>query len=781
MKLFVENWRKHLQEQDNIKLQNAILTEISQNDYEMIKNWMVEAGDEAYSFNNLFNGKKRIAIPVETGVAKGPIGQIVNFFKNNGWEINFKDSTVSKRVRTTIPKGPREGEKVTKIKKMRIGKALDRAADLIAKYMSAEQQYNHARADKSAVMADLMAATGTPIEDNPKIIAARKAIDRALEAQDIPYQHLYREFPYTIEKQSLTSAANAISETFLPFWSEKAEYYRQNPEEAFEKKSPFVTILSRHPVDVVRMSDMNNIRSCHRREGGYFQCAVAESRGHGPIAYLVPRKQFEQYFDVDLSETNPEDVDLDAGGEEIFEDDNRGVPGLRPEGRVRLRKFVGPDKQQVAVPERQTYAPHGGRTPPNFLKGVTAWALENQKETIGDPKEIELNDWYRTGGSHEDTLDGDAFAELLRPIIDDETFDVFTSQGNIDHEYEDEEEIQAELEGGSVEARAEGIQEWADENLKHLGVYHEIMDDDDQPRIYYSSGVEFDLGDFGEPTEGDWDDHEEEVTDIIMDVFEDYGVYPERGNVELYGDEWRTTIDPAYDDEPTPEGFESFVESLKGGDDNWESIIEDIHALLIERNLMVPQLTQAAAQFKTYRNIVPQINQEENKVSVFLKNPVVLNNNPRSFKQHDITTQEKIKALFREYFSSQVRRSLFDLYSENTGNTPYSFDPFKQGLHIDLDGVKLKFQLDFDYTKDADFDPIKRFLNMLNINNNFEAFRRLAERAYFQALAGAMKDQGKEKSTPEPEEETPPIKENLKRRKVSDKMLFESWRGYLGK
>ena len=477
MKLFVENWRKHLQEQDNIKLQNAVLNEISQNDYDMIKNWMIDAGDDAYSFGNLFNGKKRMAIPVKTGGASGPIGGIVTFFEANGWKIDFKDSTVSKEVTTTIPKGPREGEKVTKIKKMRIGKALDRAADLIAKYMSAEKRYDDARFEKNALLADLMSATGTPIEDDPKVIAARKVIDGALKAQDIPYQHLYREFPYTLtdESRSLPAERASIEQKYIPFWSEKAEYYRQNPEEAFEKKSPFVTILSRHPVDVVRMSDMNNIRSCHRREGGYFQCAVAESRGHGPIAYLVPRDQFEQYFDVDLSETNPEDVDLDAAGEEIFEDDNRGVRGLRPEGRLRLRKFVGPGlNQQVAVPERQTYAPHGGRTPPNFLKGVTAWALENQKETIGDPKEIELNDWYRTGGSHEDTLDGDAFGELLRPIIDDETFDVFTSQGNIDHEYEEEEEIQAELEGGSIEAAAEEAQDWADENLKH----HECLSRD---------------------------------------------------------------------------------------------------------------------------------------------------------------------------------------------------------------------------------------------------------------------------------------------------------------
>ena len=103
---------------------------------------------------------------------------------------------------------------------------------------------------------------------------------------------------------------------------------------------------------------MNNISSCHSRGGGYFQCAVAESRGHGPIAYLVPRKEFERHFGVDLSETDPTEVDIDAGDEEIFEDGERGVRGIRPEGRVRLRKFVSnEDGRMIAAPERRTYAP----------------------------------------------------------------------------------------------------------------------------------------------------------------------------------------------------------------------------------------------------------------------------------------------------------------------------------------------------------------------------------------------------------------------------------------
>ena len=87
--------------------------------------------------------------------------------------------------------------------------------------------------------------------------------------------------------------------------------------------------------------------------------------------------------------------------------------------------------------------------------------------------------------------------------------------------YEDEEEIQAELEGGSIEAAAEEVQDWADENLKHINLYHGLMDDDDHPRVYYSANVGIDLDDFGEPAprfESDWDDHEDEVTEIIINV-----------------------------------------------------------------------------------------------------------------------------------------------------------------------------------------------------------------------------------------------------------------------
>ena len=67
-------------------------------------------------------------------------------------------------------------------------------------------------------------------------------------------------------------------------------------------------ILTRHPVDVMRMSDFEKITSCHTppsRDGSrqeYYKCAVAEAQGHGAIAYVVKTEDL-------LSETNTGNIE----------------------------------------------------------------------------------------------------------------------------------------------------------------------------------------------------------------------------------------------------------------------------------------------------------------------------------------------------------------------------------------------------------------------------------------------------------------------------------------
>ena len=125
MSKFVKAWRKHLHESiDDETLRRNVLNEITEDEYEYIKSWMRNAPEEAYSFNNLFGGKKRIAITPPPPPAGGTIGNIMTFFKDNGYTIDFKDSTVSKDITTTIPKGPRAGETITQTKRFVLEKLL---------------------------------------------------------------------------------------------------------------------------------------------------------------------------------------------------------------------------------------------------------------------------------------------------------------------------------------------------------------------------------------------------------------------------------------------------------------------------------------------------------------------------------------------------------------------------------------------------------------------------------------------------------------------------------
>ena len=85
----------------------------------------------------------------------------------------------------------------------------------------------------------------------------------------------------------------------LDWWQRRQTYYTKdsNYEEIEALMTgdvkEYMVIVSRHPIDVLRMSDIGNIHSCHSEGDSHFKCAVAEAKGHGPIAYLVEKKDYE--------------------------------------------------------------------------------------------------------------------------------------------------------------------------------------------------------------------------------------------------------------------------------------------------------------------------------------------------------------------------------------------------------------------------------------------------------------------------------------------------------
>ncbi len=792
MKFIFENYRKHLQEQEMNELRTQILNEISEDDYSMIKKWMRNAPEEAYSFRNLFGNKKRIAIPVETGAADGPIGEIVRLFQDNGWEIDFNDSTVSKKMTTVIPKGPKAGERVTQIRKMRIGKALDYILKLIKNYEKIMEEYKEA-GGYAAETAALVVGFDDSDKHIKELIAKKNAAYKKIESV-LP------------DHATSFEAVGARIPRMIEFWSKKAEFYRQNPGAAFQKESPYVTILSRHPVDVVRMSDMNNIRSCHSRTGGYFQCAVAESRGHGPIAYLVPRDQFEEYFDVDLNETNPEDVDLDQGGEEIFEDDQRGVSGLRPEGRVRLRKFVSKeDGRMITAPERRTYAPHDRATPPNFLKGVTKWAMDSQKNVIGDPKklanEFYKEEWVRHGGSYEDTQDGEVMARMLEPLLDDEELLQDLSQaGNMaQSEEEDEREIERELDENSVERQAEIIQEEADQ-LKHFNVWHETGDDDS---VQYNGGFGFvvdeELGEFPDPSPNPeypvgWELHGEAINDAVKQALdqEAYIYTSDTGEIGYRNQTYRISIDPAHDEYQDLDGFSSFVSNLKDADDKFTAIMNNVRDQLTEEGILKPSAEVAAQTLNSLDKIKGTIDPEEKHIRVTWKQRNKITYDLQEFKRFSAVDQDTIKQLWAREFRHHIADVLNKLrkrFDFPISNIILRSD--RQILSPELDGVYGIMDFDLRYEDDQQMRLAAKLLEEMNKQGWNQSLRQVSANEYYGLLKDAEDQEPPFQEVPEDERRKATEIEGdarelnkffeSKKPKTSDKMLFESWRGYLGK
>jgi hypothetical protein len=142
---------------------------------------------------------------------------------------------------------------------------------------------------------------------------------------------LVKEFDYKIpagprkgeiikktNKSTMTRAIqNAVKFKRLPaelldWWRQKQTFYTRNEdtytliEDAFEGNIPDDTwsiIISRHPVDVLRMSDLPGMNSCHREGGSYFKCAVEESKGNGLIAYLVNANELNSFLRMPADDT----------------------------------------------------------------------------------------------------------------------------------------------------------------------------------------------------------------------------------------------------------------------------------------------------------------------------------------------------------------------------------------------------------------------------------------------------------------------------------------------
>jgi len=381
MKNFILNWRASVKR--DVLNENKIIHEATDEEIEVLTDVLSNLDPANLPLDKAFGGKLRKVIPLET--VGGKVGEMVNAFQQAEYTVNLKDGTVSYETRREHEGKVYKGKKTLKINKVLNGllKHKEKQRDMDEEISAARAKYY--------------------TERNKEV---------STEVQD-EYEKAYRD--YDVEKEKLkTIGKKAFKgmdqwvrlmnlERYIKAWEENAGFFKNDP----EALSGFSIILSRHPTDVLRMSDFDNIESCHTlasrsgETGAFVKCAYAEAIDGGAIAYVVPTQEIE-----DFEAEEGQSVE-DADGE-ILSDSVRGVGDIEPISRVRVRvgKWASEDPdwldRDIGVPDTRIY----GAPTSNFYETLKAWLVDNQESMIQELPRVEASQvgesWYPRQGQYTD-------------------------------------------------------------------------------------------------------------------------------------------------------------------------------------------------------------------------------------------------------------------------------------------------------------------------------------------------------------------------------------------
>jgi hypothetical protein len=413
------------------------------------------------------------------------------------------------------------------------------------------------------------------------------------------------------------------------WWQKKQTYYTQ-PQNAKKIEKLFTgaiqdsttsdqaIVLSRHPVDVLRMGDIetvvgadrgSKIGHCHREGGEYERCAQQEALGHGPIAYLVNAKDLDYFLSGENSEQRKKNfakgfaphLDVaDFDNKEIFSDADRDIEGIKAINRIRLRQFRDNETNEMwAVPEKQVYP--GGSAVPGFLSAVRNWSWDKQKEMYEEAYEEgnfpEFDSFERLGGKYADTRDG---------IL----LNAFFSQSGIDPEYpsdwvryedEDADELEPSVEelAERMDDRVQEIMEAMNQRMEHASVHGEVevYDEDAVCLMSGNMGVSFNEDLFGEDGGAEWElpsDWREQsaIAEAISSALAESPHYIYINTEDMQIDEYGNMVTFSFyinneEYENNADGFDRFADHVESEyDSNYDAIRRVMKRVLIREGFM---------------------------------------------------------------------------------------------------------------------------------------------------------------------------------------------------
>mgnify|MGYP003135373304 FL=1 len=405
MKLIMESWRGYLQEASD--------EEISHLDD------VLDVAIEDYPFGNIFGESSyRLISELVTAEKDDEVSGLTKMLDSQGWSVDWesKGFTCSKLITKTWTGKDGKPNSREVMETMKLSTLLTKMANAIefsrlSRILENLQAEENKTKKKKTIMAlndaykKWFGDTLVYMSINPDYYFK----DVIKNPEEVRHLLVVAQI-FKTNRGNLRVSFNRLQE-YSKWLAENTEDLRDNIKSYMTQK--YYMILSRHPIDVFRMSDHEKITSCHappssdykgqmEKYDEYNICALAEAHANGMIAYLVLDSEFKR---AGIKPTQQEIDKLED--KELFADTARGVKGIKPVSRMRVKNISYMNEKTMlnfAVPQTKVY----GQKVPGFVEHIYSVISPSQKEQVDKLLELEGDNldyekFTKYGGTYEDT------------------------------------------------------------------------------------------------------------------------------------------------------------------------------------------------------------------------------------------------------------------------------------------------------------------------------------------------------------------------------------------
>jgi len=371
----------------------------------------------------------------------------------------------------------------------------------------------------------------------------------------IPAQYAQKQSKIQVRMGKYVLGKGKFTEEEKNWWINQGDPIKSL--EVVTNKNKYSVVISRHPIDIIRMSDHDKWTSCHSPNKSYFNCAVAEAKNSGAIAYVVAKD--------DVSKINIKD-------DEIFSDKDRDVKGVKPLARLRIRLFKNKkDDHELAMPEDRVY----GLDLKGLQDTIRKWAFENQKELFEvRPK---LKNYKLMGGSYQDNTG----STLFNKFFDDDEDTGEADYGGEDKDFESMLDV--------YDRESQEILDQYNKVSKVASFYYSVENSDGQPYVHYSANIFFEFPNQKLLKEFNYKDEE-----VLKKWIKNNDIYAiNQVEVRQYENEVEVHFD-VYDEEgqADPDSFREFCMQITNQvKDKEDSLHNTLYKVLIDNELLAPSFT----------------------------------------------------------------------------------------------------------------------------------------------------------------------------------------------